>query len=51
MALALPRRMQLPSVRLKNQGKVYAEISAHILRSCRGEYLDAGGDCEGIISA
>ena len=37
-------RMQLPSIRLKNQGKVYAEISAHILRILRGEYLDRGGD-------
>jgi hypothetical protein len=43
---AVPRRMQLPSIRLKNQGEVYAEISAHILRILSGEYLDTGGDYE-----
>jgi len=38
--------VQLPSILLKNQRKVYAEISAHILRIVRGEYLDRGGDYE-----
>ncbi len=32
-------RVQLPSIRLENQGIVYAEISGHILRILRGEYL------------
>ena len=35
-----------PSIRLKNQGKAYAEISACILRILRGEYLDRRGDYE-----
>jgi hypothetical protein len=31
-------RVQFPLIRLKNQRKVYAELSAHILRIVRGEY-------------
>jgi hypothetical protein len=39
-------RMQLLSIRLKNQGKVPAEIRGHILRSFRGEYPDPCRDYE-----
>ena len=39
-------RVKFPSIRLKNQGKVYAEISARVLRIVRGEYLNRGGDYE-----